>query len=352
MPVLSYRRSGLVLRRGETTGLERQVRDLQRDLRRLGYLRSGIDGKFGAMTERAIKALQHDLLHNDGSGSDGAAPIRLFDYNRGRVFDVDGVCEHGLANCLADLLDEPLYPKLPRAEDPRAENERLAARMAELTSDRVPVPFVMAILKQESRLRHFHEPRGDDEDTFIVVGLDTNAGSPHVITSRGYGAGQYTLFHHPPTAAEVDEVMLDVGRNLGRAMDELEGKFLHFVNGDSSGTRADDRRIEIGDGPLRRCKFESTDPRFLRDCARCALEAGSRDIVEGVTRFHAGTDRRYEKTQYYRKASYEGVPRREAIGCDWPYAARRYNGAGINSYHYQTRILQNLKRLPVLDLAE
>jgi hypothetical protein len=36
------------------------------------------------------------------------------------------------------------------------------------------------------------------------------------------------------------------------------------------------------------------------------------------------------------------VPVRKNIGCDWPYAIRRYNGAGINSYHYQAKVLKNL----------
>ena len=31
-----------------------------------------------------------------------------------------------------------------------------------------------------------------------------------------------------------------------------------------------------------------------------------------------------------------------ADSCDWPYAARQYNGAGLNSYHYQIAILKSL----------
>jgi hypothetical protein len=33
------------------------------------------------------------------------------------------------------------------------------------------------------------------------------------------------------------------------------------------------------------------------------------------------------------------VPDRKQFGCDWPYAARRYNGSGVNSYHYQAQVL-------------
>ena len=40
--------------------------------------------------------------------------------------------------------------------------------------------------------------------------------------------------------------------------------------------------------------------------------------------------------------SYTAVPIRKNIGCDWPYAVRRYNGAGMNSYHYQVKVLKNV----------
>ena len=67
-----------------------------------------------------------------------------------------------------------------------------------LTSTDVPLPFLKTIFKQESNLKHFYVPRGADEDNYIVVGMDTNAGEKYIITSRGYGLGQFTLFHHPP----------------------------------------------------------------------------------------------------------------------------------------------------------
>src|SRR5438128_1724988 len=54
-----YRRAGLVLRRGAGPA-DPLVRALQQDLRKLGYLRSGIDGQFGEDTERAVRALQYD----------------------------------------------------------------------------------------------------------------------------------------------------------------------------------------------------------------------------------------------------------------------------------------------------
>jgi peptidoglycan hydrolase-like protein with peptidoglycan-binding domain len=344
MTKASYIKKGLILERGGTRATEIQMRDLQRDLRQLGYLKSGIDGKFGGRTEMAIKALQYDLLHNDGRSThnDGNAPVRVLDYNRGRVVAVDGIVDQRLAGCIADMVDEPQIPCLPRTEHPIEENSRIVDLLKELPSSQAPIPFLLAILKQESGLRHYNEPRGNNEDTYIVIGLDTNASEKHVITSRGYGAGQYTLFHHPPSNQEVDDFMLDVGKNLQKAIFELRDKFDHFVNGTTTGTMADDRQVENGNGPLRLCKYSSQDPRYMKACQQCMIDAGQQTIREGVTPIYPGSTYKFIPTPYYPTASYDAVPIRKKIDCDWPYAARRYNGAGINSYHYQVRVLKNV----------
>ncbi len=329
MTPLSYQQAGLVLKR-PGTGTDAQIRDLQRHLRALGYLRRGIDGAFGGGTEGAVKGLQHDLLHNDGGGRDGRAPVRVRDYNDGRVAAVTGEVDQGLAACIADMLDDAAFAKLPAAE-------ALPPRTA-------PSPFLLAILERESNLKQFHEPRPGDEDTFVVVGLDRNADETHIVTSRGYGVGQFTLFHHPPRAEEVEEIMTDVGRNLQKAAEELRQKFDGFVNGATSGTQADDRLAEFGNGALRPCKFADDDPRFMTDCKNCALEAGSQDIQKDVTPWHDGTASTYRSTQYYDydRLDFSGVPLRRNFECDWPYAVRRYNGSGPNSYSYQALVLKKL----------
>jgi hypothetical protein len=86
-----------------------------------------------------------------------------------------------------------------------------------MPSPAVPIPFLLGILMQECGLRHFSEPRAGNEDTYIVVGLDTNnAADKTILTSRGYGAGQDPLFHHPPRPEEVTDCMLDVTKNVRR----------------------------------------------------------------------------------------------------------------------------------------
>jgi len=179
-----------------------------------------------------------------------------------------------------------------------------------------------------------------------VVGLDRNEqGNPDHITSRGYGIGQYTLFHHPPRAEEVETLMLDPVRNVQRAVSELNEKLENFVNGPTPGRQADDRLAEFGRGELRRCRFEASDPRFMTDCVRCAGEA--RVDIGPTTPLHPRTTETLQPTRYHRETSYAGVPDRAKLGCDWPYAVRRYNGSGVNSYHYQYQVLQRLTRPPL-----
>lgn len=338
MPVLSYRQPGLVLA-VDSPAARQQVCDLQHDLRSLGYLRRGIDGAFGPGTQQAVRALQFDLLHNAGTGSDGSAPVRVVDYNRGRVAAVDGRVDQSLVEVISDILDDARFPKLPFSKTPAADNQKIAIQIAALPSTRVPTPYLVAILKQESGMMHFVVPAGADQDDFVVVGCDTNSGDPSAITSRGYGAGQYTLFHHPPRPEEVTGLILDPGHNVARAADLLRDKFDGFVNGPTS--TADDRIAEIGKGPLRICKYAPSDPRYMTDCRACCAAAGFRDTAAGLPVF-PGSSTTWAPTQYYGSASYKNVPVREKIGCDWPYAVRRYNGGGINSYHYQAKVLKNL----------
>jgi len=342
---LIYRRPGLVLRRSVRSA-DPLVKALQLDLRRLGYLRSGIDGQFGEGSERAVRSLQYDLLNAIPHGKDGDAPVPLKAYNRGRVAGVTGACDQGLAACIEDMLADHLLPTLPRSDDPASDNRRAFDAVQALVGLAVPRPFLLTILLQESDGQHFRTPTATNADDFIVVGLDRNdAGHPDRITSRGYGMGQYTLFHHPPRAEEVTNLMLDPVRNVQRAVTELNEKFESFVNGATSGSQAEDRLAEIGTGALRRCRYAQDDARYMLDCARCA--AGSRVTIGPTTPLHPKTTETLQPTQYHAETTYQNIPDRAKLGCDWPYAVRRYNGSGVNSYHYQFEVLQRLTRPPI-----
>jgi hypothetical protein len=157
--------------------------------------------------------------------------------------------------------------------------------------------------------------------------------------------GQYTLFHHPPRADEIDTLMLDPTRNVQRAVTELNEKFEHFVAGPTPGRTADDRVAEAGSGPLRRCRFGADDPRYMTDCLRCAGEALV--DVDATTPLYPSTTETLHPTEYHPETTYKKIPDRAKLGCDWPYAVRRYNGSGVNSFHYQYEVLRRLTRPPL-----
>jgi peptidoglycan hydrolase-like protein with peptidoglycan-binding domain len=333
----SFVKAGLTLQKGTPNCQE--VKDLQQALRELGYLRGGVDGNFGSGTEKGVMALQYDLLNNDGKGSDGQSPVMVKAYNKGRVTAPNGIVDQNMAECIAEMLSDASFVRLPIAKDPVEANKEVLNKISTARSTEVPVRFIAAILKQESDLKHYNE-----QDAVITVGLDTNnSAQTFAITSRGYGAGQFTIFHHPPRQEEVDDFMNNVEKNLSKAEHELRQKFDKFVAGPTD--TADDRIAEIGSGALRVCKYASTDPRYLSDCAKCAADAGSRDITENFTPVYKGSPTLFTSTQYYSPASYTNIPKRENFGCDWPYAVRRYNGGGINSYHYQVRVMRNVRDL-------
>jgi hypothetical protein len=76
----------------------------------------------------------------------------------------------------------------------------------------------------------------------------------------------------------------------------------------------------------------------MTDCANCLVNATLFNITSGVTPVYAGSNMTYAQTQYH-QGSYDNVPVRANIPCDWPYAVRRYNGGGVNSYDYQAEVL-------------
>ena len=110
------------------------------------------------------------------SRNEGDAPVPVVDYNQGRVVDVDGVVDQNLAQCIADMLDDEKYPRLPFAKDPEKENQKITTKLDTLKSTKIPIPFLKAIFKQESNLKHFYVPRGADEDNYIVVGMTPTQG--------------------------------------------------------------------------------------------------------------------------------------------------------------------------------
>ena len=173
-----------------------------------------------------------------------------------------------------------------------------------------PAPFIAAMVVQESGGRQFCVPTGDDEDNFVVVGLDRgDPGASDHITSRGYGIGQYTIFHHPPRAEEVADFIVDPARNVQHAFAELRAKFDRFVVGPDG--RADDRTAEHPLLTLRACKYAPSDARYMRDCRACAAAAGTVEIQRGTPAW-PGASFGYQPDQVLslRRLSWRAGPRR------------------------------------------
>jgi peptidoglycan hydrolase-like protein with peptidoglycan-binding domain len=248
---LAYRDAGLSRGKVQDAAL---VRALQQDLRSLGYLHRGIDGGYGPGTYQAVRRLQFDLMQNDGrsTGGDGPASVALTTFNRG-VTTVTGTVDAALADSIEAALADARVPRLPHSDDPAAANRAAMAAVAGLRSTIAPTPYLLAIFQQESSGQHYVVPSSrEDSDTFVTIGLDHNGPSPDGVTSRGYGLGQYTLFHHPPRPEEVSDFIADPVRNVQKAFTELRGKFDQFIVGPSS--TADDREAEHPRLSLRLCR--------------------------------------------------------------------------------------------------
>jgi hypothetical protein len=316
------------------------ARQLQHDLRALGYLHHGIDGSWGNGVDAAIRAIRIDLCNP------AFAPLIAAANSAGKVVAAPGTgtaaLEPELAICIGLLVDTADITKLSSSLDAAGDNRRLLDNFRATRSLTAPVPFLAAMFRQESDGRHYHVPTTSDADNFVIVGLDRNDGArADRITSRGYGLGQFTLFHHPPSLVERKAFIDDPVGNVQAAFTEFREKFDGSVRSSSAAVRADDNYAEHPLRKLTLCKYPNNDSRYLADCRNCALAAGTVDLHAGDPVF-PGSATTWQSTQYYPDRGYSGVPVRAAFPCDWPYAARRYNGSGINSFHYQARILRNL----------
>ena len=132
---------------------------------------------------------------------------------------------------------------------------------------------------------------------------------------------------------------------MQKAFTELRDKFDRFVAGPAD--TADDRVAEHPALSLRLCRYAPDDARYMRACKDCALETDKVDISPDTPLFQ-GSPQTYGQAKDYANTRYPGVPDRAAFLCDWPYAVRRYNGSGPDSFNYQARILSGLLSGPTI----
>ena len=323
------------------------MRALQLDLRALGYLAGAIDGQFGPHTSQAVRRLQFDLLNNNGQSTrnDGAAPVAMTTYNQVGVA-VNGVVDAPTAASMDVLLNDANVPRIPSTPDPATANKAALQSLGALAGTTAPLPFMIAIFRQESGCAHYEVAPAGGTDGFVVLGLDTIEGQPDQITSRGFGIGQVTLFHHPPQPSEMAGIVSAPVANTTASLKLLRQKFDTEIISNDPNQRADDHYAEHPLLDLRLCKYQPGDPKYLNDCFTCAAALPKLDITPD-TPCYPGANFDYGPATDYANPSYSGVPDRYAFPCDWPYAVRRYNGSGPNSYNYQAIVLRNLLTPPV-----
>ena len=294
------------------------MKALQQDLRRLGYLKSGIDGQFGEGSDkrRPVAAALACLPTPSPTAATVMRPQPLKAFNRGRVASVTGVCDQGLVVCIEDMLADHRLPTLPRSDDPARANRDAFAALQTLVGLRVPRPFLLAILLQESDGQHFRTPTGANADDFIVVGLDRNDQGhprPHHLARVRHRAVHRCGSTTPPRADEVASFMLDPvrqrpagGRRAEREIRDLRQR----TNAGATGGRSAGRG---GSGALRRCRYGPDDARYMLDCVRCAAE--SRVNIGTTTPLHPKTTETLQPTPAPTPEieSYRNVPDRAKL---------------------------------------
>ena len=199
-----YRQPGLELR-SRSGPSDPLAKALQEDLRSLGYLRAGIDGRFGDGTASAVRALQYDLLTAGQHGSDGDAPVALQTFNRGRVIGPTGVVDERLAACIEDILGDRRIPTLPRSAEPAQANQDALAQIQRLVGLPVPRPFLLAIFLQESGGLHYRgraatTPTTSSWSGSITATTGVRTASRHGATASG-SSPSFTIRRPRPRSA-------------------------------------------------------------------------------------------------------------------------------------------------------
>jgi hypothetical protein len=311
------------------------VYDLQFDLRALGYHAGEISGSWGLALDAAIRAIRHDLTHPSHAPQVAA-------FNReGRVRTAAqggaSAVEPALAACIAAMVDVGGVPQLPRSAEPAADNRRAVEAIARYAAGLAPAPFLGALLRAMGFRRHFREPVLGNVDDFIEMRphRDDPAAPDHV-TSRAYGLGALRLDHHPPSAGEVTDCLLEPDSSARDAVARLASAFGSAVPGE-------ERRSEWPISSPRPCVYRPTDPRHLSDCRRCAQKAKVRTIRFGSP-VHPGARLVWGPTARHPNPP-PPTPDRTEFPCDWPYAARVFAGEGLEAHHARASALIDLARL-------
>lgn len=277
--------------------------------------------------KKGIKALQFELRNNPS--------LSHFGYE-GKI---DGVESPELLNIVEKMWEDPSIPVVSKVNNPDQANDQISSIMKTSLSKVFPNPLALAVLKQETHWKWFRS------DGYPTVGLDfNNKSQPYVITSRGLFLSQRTIFNYPFPQESLDSFD-SVSEDLKFVINALDLKYKRYVVSADVRARDDLRFKSFGDQPLRGCKYEQSDERFMKDCKNCVWSGKLKDYKEGKSLIDVPGKWVLKPSIYHRNKDYLGYPDYEDFPCDYVYAIRRYNGSGVNSFHYLMRVLDHLRKI-------
>ncbi len=275
----------------------------------------------------AVKSVKHDLVNT---------PFLESNFNNGKISSVDDRIDLAFVSILEDMRNDSRVGVVYRVGGFDRENSLIRGSLDSFNTEYFPVPLSKAILYEETGLKWYRK------DGYPTVGLDYNDKKiSHRITSRGLFLSQRTFFSYPIQQSELDGFnSLDTDMRFFSS--HLRSKYNNFVVSNKVASRDDLRHFSFGGSKLRGCKYDSSDARYMKDCKNCVFSLNKRTYVEG-DRLAKGSGWKFRKTKYHRRDVYKSMPDFKEFPCDYLFAIRRYNGGGINSFHYLMQVLEHLR---------
>lgn len=276
--------------------------------------------------KRGIKSLQFELLYNP--------ELSKINYT-GKL---DGERTHVLREALKKMWDCSDIPRITKVDNPSEANSKIREIIENKLKSSFPKPLVLAVLEQESNLMWYRK------DGYPTIGLDyNNKVQPYVITSRGLFLSQRTVFDYPFKQEQLNQYD-SVEVDLNFVVDLLNLKYDKFIVSKDPKTNDDLRSSSFGSEDLRGCKYETSDSRYKSDCKNCVWSGDLRDYKKD--RSVLGDKKQWvlKSSQYHKIKQYLQFPDYSKFPCDYLFSIRRYNGSGINSFHYLMRVLKHLKK--------
>jgi len=283
-----------------------------------------VQDRFNSKLSSAVKSLKWELINNRSLS-------RFGNYSA-----VNDTVTNALVVTMESMVQDPEIGVVYGTKDYEGANSKVELRIKGFSSEEFPQPLMGAILYEETGLRWFRP------DGYPTIGLDFNDKSnPERITSRGFFVSQRTLFKYPVDQSRIDS-MDSLDEDLNFFSRHLENKYKKYIVSSKPSVRDDLRLESFSKSELRGCKYSPDDSKYMIDCKNCVEGLKRRDYPLGV-RLAKGSSWKLRKTRYHKRDGYKNMPDFKEFPCDYLFAIRRYNGGGINSFHYLMQVLEHLR---------